>query len=169
MNKRILFAGILALVVLVAIVAPASATRPEDVSGQYTFMYGMPEMRPAGRNCIIEVDGTYPFTGDLEGEAIVHFWVVSHGSCENAYPFAYPETLWAKGTFTGEVLGQSGTFDFVYTGRTWPAEPGELALDARIVVLSGTDELSNLEGVLQVAYVMGDSFDTYSGHMHFGH
>lgn len=170
MKKLILFSTVLLLAtLLLALAMPASATPPENVSGKYwlTEPYANMTLRQAGQNCFIEVDATYPFTGDLVGTATAHFRALSHGPCETAYPFANPENLYAQGTFTGLVAGKSGTFDFVYEGRAWPAEPGETALDVRIVILSGTEELAGLHGMLGVSYVMGDPFDSYSGQIHF--
>ena len=63
----------------------------------------------------------------------------------------------------GPVNGKSGTFDFKYVGKAWPAEPGELAGTARIIILSGKGELSNLHGKLDVTYIMGDDFDRFTG------
>lgn len=48
-----------------------------------------------------------------------------------------------------------------------PWQPGDLGLRARIVILSGTEALENLHGVLDVMYMVGDPFDTYSGRIHF--
>jgi hypothetical protein len=173
MSRRIVFGAALALIALMTIAAPASATPPTEVSGEYWLNTSPPTKlawRPAGNNCILEVDLTYPFTGDLDGDAVFHYRLVSHGPCTAeipAMPFAHDETLKAVGTFTGRVKDRSGSFDFTYEGRAWPAEPGELALTARIVVLSGTGDLTGLHGVLDVSYIMGEAFDSYSGQIHF--
>ena len=94
-----------------------------------------------------------------------------HGPCTADVPPGqglYDANLKARGTFTGEVLGAYGTFDFTYEGKEWPYEqPGDLGLAARIVILSGTGDLANLHGVLDVTYVVGDAFDSYSGRIHF--
>jgi hypothetical protein len=150
------------------IAVPALATKPTYVSGSLWWA-GEPSnvvMRPAGNNCFIDVDVPYFFDGDLFGNATLHFKVVSHGLCPAA-PFQYNENLKAQGTFDGEVDGKIGTFDLKLVGKGWPAEPGELALTAKIVVLSGTGELANLHGVLDVSYIMGDATDSYSGQIHF--
>lgn len=169
MNKRMLFCTLLALVGLSMLVGTASATAPTEVSGTYSIVdvYEILGARPAGNNCILEVDAEYPFSGDLEGTAYAHFKAVIHGPCETAAPFANREMYHAKGTFVGTVLGQAGTFDFTYEGRGWPAEPGEQAVAARIVVLTGTGDLENLHGVLEVSYIMGETFDSYTGQVHF--
>ncbi len=169
MNKRILFVIMLALVAFTVIAAPASATKATDASGKLAWA-GPPSnlvQRSAGDNCIIDVDVPYVFyDGNLDGFADLHFKVVSHGPCPAA-PFENNENLKASGTFTGQVDGKTGTFDLTYQGRGWPADPGELALTARIVILSGTEDLANLHGVLDVTFLMGDDFDSYTGQIHF--
>jgi len=168
MNKRILPVILLALITLILITVPASAAIPTEVSGKIAFA-GQPtvEMRPAGHKCIADVDVPYAFyDGNLEGHALVHLRVVSHGPCP-AMPFENKENIKGMGTFTGTVDGKSGTFDFTYQGKAWPAEPGDLALTASIVILSGTEELTDLHGVLKVSYLMGDDYDSYSGKIHF--
>jgi hypothetical protein len=174
MYKRSLFGTALALIVVMTVVAPVSATPPTDVNGTYS-LYGSTleylEWQPAGNNCKLECGFTYPFEGDLVGTATFHYSIMVHGPCTADVP--PPQgvdyaTLKAWGTFTGEVVGESGTFTFTYEGREWPyGQPGDLALRARIVILSGTEELENLHGVLDVTYMVGDPFDTYSGQIHF--
>jgi hypothetical protein len=174
MNKRSLFGIVLTLVVVMAAAAPASATPPTDVSGTYMLSQSPPdymEWRPAGDNCKLECGFTYPFDGDLEGEATFHYSLMVHGPCTADEPPGqglYYTTLKAWGTFTGEVVGESGSFTFTYEGKEWPyGQPGDLGLRARIVILSGTEELENLHGLLDVSYMVGDLFDTYSGQIHF--
>ena len=174
MNKRSLFGIVLALVAVMTSVAPASATPPTDVNGTYSVSESTldyMEWQPAGNNCMLECGFTYPFEGDLAGEATFHYSIMVHGPCTAEVPppqGRYYATLKAWGTFTGEVVGESGAFTFTYEGREWPyGQPGDLALLARIVILSGTEELEGLHGVLDVTYMVGDSFDTYSGQIHF--
>lgn len=167
MKKQLIYVALLTAVALIVLVMPASATQPTAVSGEYTFIYENAEMREAGQNCFIEVDATYPFTGDLVGTATAHFSAISHGPCATAAPFANRETLHANGTFTGAVLGKEGTFDFVYEGQSRPVQPGQDALDARFIVLSGTGDLEDLHGFLEASYNLGNSYDTYTGQMHF--
>jgi hypothetical protein len=167
MKHQIKYVALLVVVLLFAAVAPASASQPSTVSGTYEFIYGQPEVTEAGNNCFIEVDGTYPFSGDLEGVATTHFDAISHGPCATAAPFNNRETLYGRGTFVGTVLGVSGTFEFVYEGHSYPVAPGQDALDARFIILSGTDGLANLHGVLEASYDLGNTFDTYTGRVHF--
>jgi hypothetical protein len=174
MNKRILFGMVLALVAVMTFAAPASATPPREVSGRYSLSGSTLEYirwRPAGNNCKLECSITYPFEGDLEGAATFYYSIMVHGPCTADVPppqGLYDANLKAWGTFTGEVVGEPGTFDFTYEGREFPyGQPGDLALTARIVILSGTEALSNLHGVVDVTYTVGDAFDSYSGWIHF--
>lgn len=167
MKKRKLLLFMLVLIILTIIVAPASAANPTEVTGKIAFA-GPPTivMRPAGRNCIADVDVPWVFyDGNLEGLAAVHLRVISHGPCP-AMPYQNKENIKASGTFDGVVNGKSGTFDFKYVGKAWPAEPGELAGTAHIIILSGTGELSDLHGKLDVSYNMGDIYDSYVGKIH---
>jgi hypothetical protein len=119
--------------------------------------------RPAGNNCIVEFDGTYTYTGDLKGTSVAHFKIVSHGPCgpNGGIPFAYHETLHARGTFTGEVKGVPGSFDFVETPKSWPEDSHKAGYTSHLVVLSGAGGLAGLHGMLDV--VGGD----YQGRIHF--
>ena len=169
--KRRLSVLLIILLLTLVLAVPASATPPTEVSGSRS-MSAPPAnrtWRPAGNNCIVEVDLSYAYEGDLEGTSSTHFRIVSHGPCgpNGPVPYKYHETLKARGTFTGDVGGKSGTFDFTETAEVWPADPGEVALTGRIVILSGTGELANLHGLLDVSWVKGEHYSTYSGRIHF--
>jgi hypothetical protein len=170
MNKRILSVFGLAMLMLLLLVLPALASQPTHVEGTLAYA-GAPEnleYRTVGTNCIIDVDVPYVFYGDLQGFANTHFRVVSHGKCSNPpMPFEYDENLKAFGTFDGSVDGKDGTFDFVLMAKGWSVEPGDLALVGKIVILSGTNDLANQHGVLELSYLMGDPSDTYTGQIHF--
>jgi hypothetical protein len=172
MSKRSLFGIVLALAMVMMVVAPASATPPSDVNGTYSVStLDYLEWQPAGNNCKLEAGLTYPFEGDLAGTATFHYSLMVHGPCTADEPpgqGVYYTTLKAWGTFTGEVVGESGTFTFTYEGREWPyGQPGDVGVRARIVIVSGTEDLEDLHGVLDVTYMVGDPFDTYSGQIHF--
>jgi hypothetical protein len=109
------------------------------------------------------VDITYGYEGDLVGTSASHFRIVSHGPCEatGPVPYKYHETLHVRGTFTGEVLGVSGTFDFIETPKNWPEDSDKAGYTSHLVILSGTGDLRSLHGMLDVAG--GD----YEGRLHF--
>jgi hypothetical protein len=164
MKKRICV--LLSVVLLtLALAVPASASQSTAVSGVRMF-HVPPDNRvwwPAGNNCIVEFDGTYTYTGDLDGMSVAHFKVVSHGPCgpNGPIPYAYHETLHGQGTFTGEVKGVSGSFDFVETAKNWPEDSHKAGLTSQLVVLSGTGDLAGLHGMLDIVWA------DYSGQMHF--
>jgi hypothetical protein len=168
MNRRILSLVLVALIALLVITVPAIASTAFDVSG--TMAYAGPptniEMKTAGENCFIDVDLPYAFTGDMQGIAPFHFRIVSHGACP-AEPFEYAENLKARGTFVGSVGDKQGSLYLKFVSTAWPAETGELALVGKIFILSGSGELANLHGLLDVSYIMGDAYDSYSGQFHF--
>lgn len=173
--KTRLMAMLTVVVVLFAFSTSAYAERPTEVSGTYSLAGSTLEYirwRPAGDNCKLECGFTYPFAGDLVGTATFDYSIMVHGPCTPDEPppgpGVYESNLKARGTFTGEVLGEFGTFDFTYAGKEWPFEvPGDLGVAARIVILSGTGDLENLHGVLDVTYFVGDAYDGYAGRVHF--
>ena len=127
MKKQVVFGTLLAVLVLMVVTLGVSASTNVDVGGTYEFYYDEPTVvMPLGHFCYIEARGRYPFSGDLEGEAVFDFQVISHGSCETALPFANKEDLRGHGTFTGKVLGEAGTLDMDYRGRGWPVEVGSV-------------------------------------------
>jgi hypothetical protein len=165
MRKRIyVLLGVLLLTLALAV--PASASKPTEVSG--VLQFNPPPQnrvwRPAGKNCFVEIDTAHTWTGDLEGTSVSHWRIVSHGPCEEngPVPYKYHETISVKGTFKGLVAGQSGSFDFTGTAENWPTGTGAPNITIRMTILSGTDGLANLHGVLDV-----DASDNYSGKIHF--
>ena len=170
MKKRNLLGVVLALVALLTLVLPASASKSILVSGKMAWA-GPPTNivgEQIGAYCFMSCDILYQFyDGNLEGFAETHWWVLFHGPCP-AYANQYKETLNARGTFTGTVDGKEGTLDLLITMRGWPAAPGELANVGKVTILSGTGELDGSHGVLDVTYYMGNP-DTYTGNLHFSH
>jgi hypothetical protein len=165
MKKYLVTSTMLAVLILIAVVSGASAQAVKyPVSGEYGALYDNATAVQVGKFCQIEVDASYPFTGDLEGTAELHFWVLVHGPCGLPF-FATKENYRATGTFYGTVLGKEGTLDLFYEGRGWPAEVGEQAVSSQIIIRSGTGELEGAKGVLAVTYLMGDEFDSYEGHV----
>jgi len=169
MKKHLVTSTLLAVLVLIAV---ASSTSAQAVMHRVSGTYGIVNVYDlenatavqVGNFCQVEVDAVYPFTGDLEGTAELHFWALIHGPCGSPF-FATKENYMATGKFTGTVLGKNGTLDLFYQGRGWPAEEGEQAVDSKIIIRSGTDELQGAKGVLHVTYFMDDEFDSYEGHV----
>lgn len=168
MKKYFVYSTLLAVLVLLVVASTASAEAARySVSGTYGIVdvYGVPtNVQQIGKFCSLEVDAAYPFYGDLEGTAYLHFWALIHGSCDAPF-FTYKENYKATGTFVGTVLGEEGTLDLFYQGRGWPAEVGEQAVSSKIIIRSGTGDLEGAKGVLDVSYLLGSSYDTYEGHV----
>lgn len=168
MKKYLVTSTLLMVFVLIAVVSSASAQAVmHPISGTYGVVnvYDLPtNITPVGRFCRLEVDAHYPFEGDMQGTANLHFWALIHGPCDSGF-FEHKENYMATGTFEGTVKGEEGTLELFYTGRGWPAEVGEQAVDSKIIIRSGTDGLEGAEGVLHVTYLMGEEVDKYEGHI----
>jgi len=154
------------LLLTLALAVPASATKPTEVQGSREWIPPPANQvwRPAGNNCILEFDGTYTYTGPLEGASVGHFKIVSHGPCgpNGPVPYGYHETIHVRGTFNGEVVGIPGTFDFIETPTNWPADSDKAGYTSHMVILSGTGDLANLHGMLDISDDGG-----YSARIHF--
>ena len=165
MKKRIMVL-LVSLLLTLLFVIPAAASKPTEVIGTLQFVHPPQNRiwRPAGKNCFVEIDANHTWAGDLEGTSVSHWRIVSHGPCEEngPVPYKYHETISVKGTFAGVVAGRSGTFGFTGTAENWPTGTGEPNITIRLVVLSGTGDLANLHGVLDV-----DASDDYLGKIHF--
>jgi hypothetical protein len=156
---------LITLLLTLVLAVPASASKPTGVSG--TRQFNPPPRnrvwRPAGNNCIVEIDATHTYTGNLVGTSDAHWRIVSHGPCEEdgPVPYKYRETISVKGTFTGMVDGVSGTFDFTEAAKNWPTDTGAPGITSHLVILTGTGGLKSLHGMLDI-----DGPD-YSGKIHF--
>jgi hypothetical protein len=164
-KKKRIYGLLIALLLALVIAVPASATKPTGVSGTRKFVPPPQNRvwRPAGNNCIVEIDAIHAYTGDLEGTSVAHWRIVSHGPCEEngPVPYKYRETISIKGTFTGMVSGVSGSFDFTEAAKNSPTGTGQPGITSRLVILSGTGGLANLHGRLDIVGV------SYSGQIHF--
>jgi len=169
MKKHLVMSTLVAVLVLIAVASSASAQAVMyRVSGEYGIVdvYDLEHATavPVGKFCQVEVDAAYPFTGDLVGTANLHFWALIHGPCGAGF-FEYKENYRATGTFEGTVKDKEGTLELFYQGRGWPADVGEQAVASKIIIRSGTGGLEGAKGVLDVTYVMGDTVDSYAGHV----
>jgi hypothetical protein len=158
------------LLLTLVLAVPALATPPTEVSGNI-WMSAPPAnrtWRPAGNNCIVEVDLTFLSVGDASGTITQHSRIVSHGPCgpSGPAPGQYHETDTGYGTFTGTVLGVSGTYDYTFNSQLWPADPGEVLYTGRNIILSGSGGLANLHGVIEDWGVVGEP-GAYAGRVHF--
>ena len=91
------------------------------------------------------IDGTY--TGDIDGPAVEGFIVAPNPDGSHA--------TYGMGTFTGRVLGRSGTLIWKFVG-----EGGNGVIE----ILSGTGELAGLTGTVPYMIKPGSRNEfTYSG------
>lgn len=106
------------------------ATKPEYVSATGGASMSPVPVKTAGGNTFFDVTGTGSYTGDLIGTTEgVHRWHQNKDGKTN---------LFIEIVFTGTVLGKSGSFNMLCTGKmggkvTWQ-------------IISGTGELANLRG-----------------------
>jgi hypothetical protein len=164
MKKR-LYVLCLTLLLALLLAVPVAASKPTEASGIW-WMSAPPQnrtWRTAGNNCIIEVDLTLSYDGTLVGTSLEHFWIKAHAPCPpgGPAPHLYYETIHVRGTFEGEVDGRAGTFTFTENARNIPTGPGEYIWAGKMVILSGTGELANLHGVMDL------SNEDYTGRIHF--
>jgi hypothetical protein len=144
--------------------------RRTDVSGMLQFVpvfdeNGNPYVieTPVGANeCLVHILGSYTFTGSLEGAGIAFGRIRAHGPC-GLPPYTSAEDGVINGTFSGQVAGRTGTFNYRYTfkldsGSTWRG---------RIEILSGTEELEGLRGRLLIDSLDTATQDPYTGWVTF--
>jgi hypothetical protein len=119
-------------------------------------------MYPSGQNCILELDAVHVVAGTIEGSCESHSKIIVHGPCPVG-PGEYRENGLTHSECTGTVAGREGAFEFHWVAQTDPeADPNTTGR----IVLSGTEDLANLHGVLHVRGNAGEA-GTYEGSVHF--
>ena len=161
--KRIFeFALVLGLlVVMISSVAVVGASDSQAVSGTWQFTSVTPlSAQPAGENCIVVLAYTQAYQGDIVGTVTAQVRIVRRGACDQT---GAVEIFHTEGAFEGTVAGASGTFEFQGEGQA----DTQSNLQGQFVILTGTDELANLHGQLDVTGNLVTSTGTYSGDIHF--
>jgi uncharacterized protein DUF3224 len=161
MKRLFVFAIVLGLlVVMVSSVSVVGASASQPVSGawQLTSIISS-SAQPVDGNCIIELVDTASFQGDLVGTSTNHTWIMHMGPCDQ--PAA--EVFHSQGTFQGTVAGVSGTFDFQLQGDA----DAQGNVQGPLVVLNGTEGLTNLQGRITLTLQLSTGGGTYSGDIHF--
>ena len=158
MRKLIVVCLTLTLVSMTSVAAYATA--PEKVSGDFQVGEPLPptSIRQAGDNCLIDVAVPFDLTGDLEGSLDADLTILSRSPCGATGA----ENFKAMGTFTGEFGEAGGSFTFVFEGTV----DSFGAAEGRMIILHGTEGLSNLRGQLVLSGQAGVG-GTYSGALHF--
>ena len=152
------------LLVLIAIgFMPLQATvaRATDVQG--TFTVGPPtvmSVTPDDGECIIVLDEAFFPVGDVQGTMNSHFRIEHMGPCGQPAP----ETFEAQGTFTGSVLGKTGSFRYTFEGTIDAQGNAQGILE--ILPRTGTGELTGLRGEIHFMGVVGVG-GSYSGDVDF--
>ncbi len=145
----------LLLLVPALLISTVHATQPAPASGDFLLVgRGIPEMRFADGNTILNLSVTYALTGGFNGTFVDTEKEIIRPTGEG--------TFQGRGTFTGTVNGISGTLVFSMAG-TFNASIATAR--GQFVILSGTGGLSNLRGrgTLEESGPKG----TYSAQIHF--
>ena len=123
----------------------AEPARQVDASGEFAAII-RPEtftFTPRGRNCLLTVDGSLVFTGDIEGAATGTTRALVFATCDDvraAPPGTYPDVFRSELTFVGTVDGEPATANLLYMGRVAPGG----AIEGRLVFSNArSDELFN--------------------------
>src|SRR5690349_14111279 len=114
MKRLFGFAVVMGLLMLmVSSVSVVGASASQAVSG--TWQIGSilsSTAKPVGGICILELEDTLTYQGDLVGTSTQHTTIEHFGPCDQPAP----EIFQSNGTFEGTVAGISGTFDFQLVG-----------------------------------------------------
>lgn len=149
-----------------------SATDPElesrrfaledEVDGDFTVTSAVPTsvVQVTPSLCEITLDATFALDGDVDGSFDAIFDIYHLGSC--AAP-AF-ELFIAEGTFTGDVLDESGTFDLSFVGTIDPSRPTDETATGLLLSVedSGTGGLADLEAAIVLTGEAGVG-GSYSG------
>jgi Protein of unknown function (DUF3224) len=152
---------LLVLVVASPLLLPAAGARADDVNG--TFTVGPPtviSITADDDECIIVLDEAFFPEGDFQGTMNSHFRIEHMGPCDQPAP----ETFEAQGTFTGSVLGVTGSFRYTFEGAI--DAQGNAHGTLHILPKTGTGGLAGLHGKIEFMGIRGVG-GTYSGDVEF--
>jgi hypothetical protein len=156
MRKILLVPIIAGCLLLQGAVARAAAV-------QGTFTVENPDVisvTPDDGECKIVLNETFLPSGDLQGTMNSHFRIEHMGPCGQPAP----ETFSAQGTFTGSVLGATGSFDYIFEGTIDAQNNAQGTLD--ILPHTATGGLVGLSGEIHFMGTVGVG-GTYSGDVNF--
>ena len=135
MRKMLSAALLMCIVALLTLSIPVHATPPTTVSGTVDYTFEGTGIREADGNTFLYAIEWETWVGDFEGTAVAVFRVGMFSSAEFW-------NVWLRSTFTGTVLGESGTMVIQLVGK----KPAGEDWYGEWVILSGTDGLANLRG-----------------------
>ena len=116
----------------------ATGAHRVDATGHYTAVvdFSSLTLKPRGRNCLLEVDGTLFFTGTIVGSAVAHTSAPVFASCAQVAttpPGTYRDVFTSRAVFDGTVNGEPAHANLLYAGVT---EVGG-AIDAHLIFSNG--------------------------------
>ena len=116
----------------------ATPARRVQATGHYTAVvdFSSLTLTPKGRNCLLEVDGTFFFTGTIVGEAPTHTSALVFAPCADVAttpPGTYRDVFTSRAVFDGTVDGQPAHANLLYAGET---EVGG-TIDAHLIFSNG--------------------------------
>jgi hypothetical protein len=161
---RLLLVPLVAMLALAGVTGVAAAP-PTPASGTFTYLSStFGPTRLDGGNVIIALSATVAYTGTFTGTSALHGTLILHP--DGTANFHDVEV------FTGTVNGVPGTVTFALEGSSPPTTGKVLLFDANDAVVSATDGLAGLHGVLSEVGTVPDPavgpVGTYTGQVQFG-
>lgn len=165
--KKLLVSIFTALLLLFVLAGKGfAASPPTSASGTLTTTSAsFDSIRVEGGNTIIELSSTVVYTGTFTGTSTVHGTLIFHsGGTGQQFP-PWRANFHDVEVFTGTVNGVEGTVTFNLNGSNDPTG----AFKAAQTIVSATDDLAGLRGVLSQEGTIGPSgpVGTYSGQIQF--
>ena len=160
-NNHKTWMGAITVAAGLAVLASAGlqAAPPESASGDFVVEdLVVNSVEPKGETCHIELTARFRLEGTFNGSFDADFQIVHLGACGEPAK----QIFVAQGTFTGEVDGEEGSFDFTFQGEI--DEEGQAEGD--LVIGRGTDDLADLSGRITLTGTAGVD-GTYAGRIHF--
>ena len=147
----------------------AAAAPPSPASGTLTYTSStFNSTRTAGGNLIADLSATVAYTGTFNGTSSLHGTLILHpdgtASAHDVETFT--------GTVTVDGVSHTGTVTFALNGGSPPTTGSVLLFDATDTIISATDGLAGLHGVLSEVGTVPDPavgpVGTYTGQVLFG-
>ena len=116
----------------------SNPARRVQASGHYDAVvdFSSLTLTPRGRNCLLEVDGTFFFTGTIQGRAAAHTRALVFAPCADVAttpPGTYRDVFTSRAVFEGTVNGEPAHANLLYAGETKVGG----AIDAHLVFSNG--------------------------------
>ena len=139
---------IVVLFVLSALVGCQSAIAPAPLDAAYDSASAPSagEMAEVDGECLLPLQGTHVYSGDLEGTMNLDYRILLHGPCDPEAEIGDLDESWiVTGRFDGAVNGRTGAFDIFYIADITDKHlTGQMA----VVPGSGSGELAGIRGLI---------------------